>query len=90
VAEKDTPMVHVYDARSGSDEPLESFQLHNAPVAVMRFNAAHDTVISVDLKGESWFVLVYILALHAWLHCAAVPVSVFVSFPDGLRDPRGR
>ena len=44
-------MVHIYDVRSGSEEPLESFALHSSPVAVMRYNAAHDTVISIDQKG---------------------------------------
>ena len=51
VSELDSPSLHVYDVRSGSDEPMESFQLHRAPVMVMRYNAAHDTVISIDQKG---------------------------------------
>ncbi|KAK9907373.1 hypothetical protein WJX75_002432 [Coccomyxa subellipsoidea] len=56
VAELDGPSVHVYDVRSGSDEPMDSFKVHRAPVTVMRYNAAHDTVISIDQKGmiEYW------------------------------------
>lgn len=53
VAERDSPLVHIYDVRSGSDEPIESFQLHTTPVVVMRYNAAHNTVITIDTKGES-------------------------------------
>ena len=51
--------MYVYDVRSGSNDPLETFRVgHAAPIAAMRFNAAHDAVISVDTKG------VYILALQ--------------------------
>lgn len=53
VAELEGPSVHVYDVRSGSEEPMESFEVHRAPVVVMRYNAAHDTVISIDQKGVS-------------------------------------
>lgn len=53
VAELDSPSVHVYDVRSGSDEPIDSFQVHRAPVVVMRYNAAHNTVISIDQKGAA-------------------------------------
>lgn len=44
-------MVHIYDVRSGSEDPLESFAPHSCPVAAMRYNASHDTVISIDQKG---------------------------------------
>jgi peptidylprolyl isomerase domain and WD repeat-containing protein 1 len=57
VAERDTPTIHIYDARSGSEEPLESFSLHAAPVVAMRYNAAHDSVISIDQKG-GWCSLI--------------------------------
>ena len=59
IADRDSPDVYVYDARSGSNDPLETFRVgHAAPIAAMRFNGAHDAVISVDSKG------VYILALQ--------------------------
>ena len=51
VAERDSGKIHIYDVRSGSDEPLASFEVHRAPVVAMRYNAAHDSVISVDQKG---------------------------------------
>ena len=64
VAERDSPMVHIYDMRSGSEEPLESFAPHCSPVAAMRYNAAHDTVISIDQKGAlltPWAILTVVL-----------------------------
>ncbi len=45
--------MHVYDVRSGSDEPIDSFLVHRAPVVVMRYNAVHNTVISIDQKGAA-------------------------------------
>ena len=53
MAERDSPLVHIYDVRSGSEDPLESFAPHSSPVAAMRYNAAHDTAISIDQKGAS-------------------------------------
>ena len=52
VAERDTGKIHIYDVRSGSDEPLASFEVHRAPVVATRYNAAHDSVVSVDQKGS--------------------------------------
>ena len=52
IADQDTPSVHIYDARGGSSEPLDSIQPHREPVQAMRFNSRHDTVISVDTKGD--------------------------------------
>ena len=51
IADQDTPTIHIYDARGGNNEPLDSIQPHRAPVLAMRFNSRHDTVISVDAKG---------------------------------------
>ena len=51
IADQDTPSIHVYDARGGSNEPVASIQPHRAPVMAMRFNATHDSVISLDSKG---------------------------------------
>ena len=52
VAERDSGKIHIYDVRSGSDEPLARFEVHRAPVVAMRYNAAHDSVVSVDQKGS--------------------------------------
>lgn len=52
VAERDSGRIHIYDVRSGSDEPLASFEVHRAPVVAMRYNAAHDSVVSLDQKGS--------------------------------------
>lgn len=52
IADQDTPSIHIYDTRGGSSEPLDSVQLHRAPVLAMRYNAPYDTVISVDTKGR--------------------------------------
>ncbi|KAL0033286.1 hypothetical protein WJX77_001863 [Trebouxia sp. C0004] len=56
IADQDTPNIHIYDARGGSNEPVASIQPHRVPVLAMRFNSYHDTVISVDAKGmiEYW------------------------------------
>lgn len=56
IADQDTPSVHIYDARGGSSEPLDTIQPHREPVQAMRFNSRRDTVISVDTKGmiEYW------------------------------------
>ncbi|KAL0026717.1 hypothetical protein WJX79_006852 [Trebouxia sp. C0005] len=56
IADQDTPNIHIYDARGGSNEPMDSIQPHRVPVLAMRFNSRHDTVISVDAKGiiEYW------------------------------------
>lgn len=52
VADKDSPDIHVYDVRSGSNEPVETFRVgHAAPVTVMRFNPAKDAVLSTDENG---------------------------------------
>lgn len=52
IADQDTPNIHIYDARGGSNEPMDSIQPHRVPVLAMRFNSRHDTVISVDAKGK--------------------------------------
>ena len=39
--------------RSGGDEAIGSCEVHRTPVVAMRYNAAHDSVISVDQKGRS-------------------------------------
>ena len=52
VAEKDTGKIHIFDVRSGSDDALDSFEVHRAPIVAIRYNAAHDSVVSVDQKGK--------------------------------------
>ncbi len=52
VADRDGAVVHIYDTRSGSDDPVaSSADVHRAPVVAMRYNEPHDTVISTDAKG---------------------------------------
>ena len=51
VADAGSPEVHVFDARSGATEPVAMVSTHRHPVAVMRYNEVHNTVISVDAKG---------------------------------------
>ena len=52
IADQDTPNIYVFDARGGSNEPVATIQPHRAPVLAMRFNALHDSVISLDSKGK--------------------------------------
>ena len=56
IADQDSTDVHVFDVRSGSSQPMETFCIHRAPVTAMRYNAQHDTVISIDERGvlEYW------------------------------------
>ncbi|KAF6258211.1 hypothetical protein COO60DRAFT_1295463 [Scenedesmus sp. NREL 46B-D3] len=57
ISDLNSPAIHIYDVASGSEEPIASLSsLHASPVAVMRFNAAANTVISSDAKGfiEYW------------------------------------
>ena len=51
MAETETGKVHIFDVRSGSDDALHSFEVHRTPVVAMRYNAAHDSVVSIDQKG---------------------------------------
>ena len=55
IADQDSPNIHIYDTRGGSNEPVASIQPHRAPVFAMRFNSRYDTVISVDSKGKALF-----------------------------------
>jgi len=66
IADQDTPNIHIYDARGGSNEPMASIQPHRVPVLAMRFNSRHDTVISVDAKGT-------------FGHCTAAPQLYWIS-----------
>ena len=52
IADQDSPNIHIYDIRSGSEEPLEQIRPHRSSVEHMQYNAAHDVVISIDGKGE--------------------------------------
>eukprot|EP00891_Asterochloris_glomerata_P002139 jgi/Astpho2/2139/fgenesh1_pm.00040_%23_3_t len=56
IADQDSPAVHIFDIRSGSEESLQQIRPHQSPVEHMQYNAAHDVVISVDCKGmiEYW------------------------------------
>ncbi|KAG6761770.1 hypothetical protein POTOM_035003 [Populus tomentosa] len=56
ISDRNSLVVHVYDARAGSNEPIISKEIHLEPVKVMKYNSVFDTVISVDAKGliEYW------------------------------------
>ncbi|GAX76906.1 hypothetical protein CEUSTIGMA_g4352.t1 [Chlamydomonas eustigma] len=52
-----TPSIHVYDIRSGSNDPIITLEgIHRSPVTALRYNAVFDTVLSADTKGfiEYW------------------------------------
>lgn len=56
ISDRNSLLVHIYDARAGSNEPIISKEIHLEPVKVMKYNPLFDTVISVDAKGliEYW------------------------------------
>ncbi|KAI3902323.1 hypothetical protein MKW92_019490 [Papaver armeniacum] len=56
ISDRNSPFVHIYDARSGTNEPIISKEIHMGPVKVMKYNQIFDTVISADEKGiiEYW------------------------------------
>ncbi|XVF69132.1 hypothetical protein PTKIN_Ptkin11bG0056200 [Pterospermum kingtungense] len=56
ISDRNSPFVHIYDARAGSNEPIVSREIHLGPVKVMRYNSVFDSVISADEKGiiEYW------------------------------------
>jgi peptidylprolyl isomerase domain and WD repeat-containing protein 1 len=55
ISDLNSSAIHIYDVASGSEEPIASLSsLHASPVAVMRFNAAANTVISSDAKGKTF------------------------------------
>jgi peptidylprolyl isomerase domain and WD repeat-containing protein 1 len=51
ISDFNSSKIHVFDARSGSNEPLLTREILQNPVTLMRYNAAFDTVISTDAKG---------------------------------------
>lgn len=56
ISDRDSPFVHVYDVRAGSNEPIISKKIHVGPVKVMKYNPVFDAVISADTRGiiEYW------------------------------------
>lgn len=56
ISDCDSPFVHIYDVRAGSNEPIISKKIHSLPVKVMKYNPVYDTVISADTRGifEYW------------------------------------
>ncbi|GFO03728.1 peptidylprolyl isomerase domain and WD repeat-containing protein 1 [Plakobranchus ocellatus] len=56
VAEKETTHIHIFDGR-GTSTPLKTLEkIHVAPVALMKYNAQLELVVSADKKGmiEFW------------------------------------
>jgi peptidylprolyl isomerase domain and WD repeat-containing protein 1 len=51
VSDMSEPAIHVYDVRGDTSEPVGQVSLHMAPVTAMRYNSAHNTVISTDARG---------------------------------------
>ncbi|GAB4824731.1 cytochrome P450 monooxygenase 71 [Ancistrocladus abbreviatus] len=56
ISDRNSSFVHIYDVRSGSNEPIISKEIHLDPVKVMKYNPVFDTVISADTSGiiEYW------------------------------------
>ncbi|GER25553.1 peptidyl-prolyl cis-trans isomerasecyclophilin-type family protein [Striga asiatica] len=56
VSDCNSSVVNIYDARSGSNEPMASREIHLGPIKCMKYNHEYDTVISADDKGiiEYW------------------------------------
>ncbi|CAI9105574.1 OLC1v1004522C1 [Oldenlandia corymbosa var. corymbosa] len=56
VSDRDSSEIHIFDVRSGTNEPILSKKIHMGSVKVMKFNHVFDTVISADDKGiiEYW------------------------------------
>ncbi|KAI8567082.1 hypothetical protein RHMOL_Rhmol02G0093500 [Rhododendron molle] len=56
ISDRNSSFVHIYDAWSGSNEPILSREIHLGSVKVMKYNHVFDTVISADAKGiiEYW------------------------------------
>ena len=51
IADKDSPNIHVFDVRAGSNEPMETFTVHRAPLTAMTYHPGLDLVISIDERG---------------------------------------
>lgn len=91
VSERETGKIHIYDVRSGSDDALHSFEVHRTPVVAMRYNAAHDSVVSVDQRGTAIFTRSHDLALAYTAHSArsaVVPSQPRVMTCSAYRDDR--
>ncbi|CAI5487257.1 unnamed protein product, partial [Closterium sp. Naga37s-1] len=56
VADKNSPEIHVFDARGGTNEAVGRVKVHGAPVVAMQFNVAANVVVSTDASGmiEYW------------------------------------
>ncbi|KAG2329978.1 hypothetical protein Bca52824_001158 [Brassica carinata] len=56
ISDRNSSFVHIYDPRSGSNEPIASKEMHSYPIKVMKYNPVYDTMISGDIKGliEYW------------------------------------
>lgn len=51
ISDKASPYVHIFDARSGGNEPFISKHIHMGPIQVMKYSSSLDIVISADAKG---------------------------------------
>jgi peptidylprolyl isomerase domain and WD repeat-containing protein 1 len=97
VTDSDKPLIHVYDGRGESQEPLHTLKdLHRSVVTLMAFNDKFDCVISADENGmiEYWrasvnyekpdnvFEYKSATNLFEFKKAKSVPTSLSIS-PDG-------
>ncbi|KAJ7562782.1 hypothetical protein O6H91_03G084400 [Diphasiastrum complanatum] len=56
ISDRNSPLVYIYDARSGSNEPIISKKIHTNAVKLMKYNSVYNTLVSADDKGliEYW------------------------------------
>ncbi|KAF6168375.1 hypothetical protein GIB67_018215 [Kingdonia uniflora] len=56
ISDRNSKYIHIYDVRSGSNEPIISREIHMGPIKLMKYNHTMDTVISADGNGiiEYW------------------------------------
>ncbi|GJP80886.1 hypothetical protein CLOP_g11085 [Closterium sp. NIES-67] len=61
IADKDSPDIHIFDARGGTNEAVGRVKVHGAPVVAMQYNTAADAVVSTDSSGliEYWSAETY-------------------------------
>ncbi|BBN19375.1 peptidyl-prolyl cis-trans isomerase B (cyclophilin B) [Marchantia polymorpha subsp. ruderalis] len=51
ISDRASNNVHIFDARSGSNEPVVTKEVHLSPVKVMKYNPVYDLVLTADSKG---------------------------------------
>jgi len=56
ISDQASPFVHIFDARSGSNDPIISKHIHMGATNIMKYSPALDIVVSADAKAllEYW------------------------------------